>query len=139
VTLNSYESISFRLAAMSGISLSAHLIRPQENHDDIPLLPLEGCTTSHLVSKIIMVASRCDEKISCRSRRCFSWHLIAIRRQKNSPPETGGELIRLAIYTVGRVMCCLSTFLDIRLDPVWLTASTDIGLSASAIDYVSHD
>jgi len=123
---------------MSGISLSAHLIRPQENHDDIPLLPLEGCTTSYFVSKIIMAASRCNEKIFCRSLRCISWHLLPFGDKKNSPGNQG-ELIRLAIYTVGRVMCCLLTFLDIRLDPVWLTASTDIGLSASAIDYVSHD
>jgi hypothetical protein len=126
---------------MSGISLSAHLIRPQENHDDIPLLPLEGCTTSHFVSKIIMAASRCNEKIFCRSLRCISWHLLPFGDKKNSPGNQG-ELIRLAIYTVGRVMYCSLlnlTGLDMRLDPVWLTASTNIGLSASAIDYISHD
>jgi hypothetical protein len=61
---------------------------------------------------------------------------------KKLPSGNRGELIRLAIYTVGRVMYCSLlnlTGLDMRLDPVWLTASTNIGLSASAIDYISHD
>jgi hypothetical protein len=81
---------------MSGCNLIAHLIRPQENHDDIPLLPPGGCTTSHLVSKIIIAASRCVKKYFVVFGGVLSGTYCRSKK-KNSHPETGRELIRLAI------------------------------------------
>jgi hypothetical protein len=104
-------------------------------------MPPGGCTTSHLVSKIIIAVSRCVKKIFCRVRRYFIRHLLALEEKKLPPGNREGadQASNLNSRSCYVMYGTLLAGPDMRLDTVWLTASTDIGLSASANDYISHN